>query len=98
MEKTKIKHSLSVIERNISLTGELMRYLFENPQILQSLPDRFEVVILPEDDPEIRLYNLDLLDSWLQQDIPVVFARIKANSFDSTNSFKMCDFYAPIAA
>jgi hypothetical protein len=75
-----------------------MRYIIENPNILKSLPDRFEVVILPEDDPEIRLYNLDLLDSWLMQDTPIVFARIKAKSFDSKNSFKMCDFYAPIAA
>ena len=98
MEKSTINHSLSVIERNISLTGELMRYLFENPQILQSLPVRFEMVILPDDDPEIRLYNLELLDSWMQQDAPVVFARIKAKSFDSKNSVKACDFYAPIAA
>lgn len=98
MEKSKINHPPSVVERNISLTSDLMRYLFENPQILQSLPDHFEMVILPDDDPDIRMYNLQLLDTWLQQNTPVVFARMKAKSIDSKKYSKMCDFYAPIAA
>ncbi len=55
MEKSKINHPPSVVERNISLTSDLMRYLFENPQILQSLPDHFEMVILPDDDLYIRM-------------------------------------------
>jgi hypothetical protein len=71
------QYSLSIVERNISVTGELMRYLFENHQILQSLPGRFEVVILPEDDPEIRLYNLDL-----NEDVP--FTAFMQSSYRST--------------
>ena len=41
-----------IVERNISLTGEIMRYLLDNPQVFASLPDNFELVILPENDPE----------------------------------------------
>ncbi len=38
-----------------------------------------KLVILPDDDPEIRLYNLELLDKYGSEDQPVVFARIKAH-------------------
>lgn len=58
----KIKIPNKVVERNIRLTGEIMNYLLNHPQVFGALPDKFELVILPDDDPEMRLYNLDLLD------------------------------------
>ena len=64
----------NVIKRNIDLTGAVMRYLLENPKVFKSLPDQLELVILPEDDPEIRLYNLELLDKYGSEGKPVVFA------------------------
>ncbi len=67
-----------IARRSIALTGEVMRYLLENPNVLQSLPERFELVILPEDDPEIRLYNLELLDQYGSEGKPIVFARMKS--------------------
>lgn len=74
-----IKKPKRVVERNILLLGNLMRYLMDEPKVLGSLPSNFELVILPDDDPEIRLYNLKLLDTFHRQDKPIVFARLKSS-------------------
>ena len=63
------------VERNIALVGQIMQYLLEHPDVLASLPDEFELVVLPEDDPEMRQYNLELLDLYTDEGRPVVFAR-----------------------
>ena len=68
-----------IAKRNITLTGEIMRYLMGNPKVFESLPDNFELVILPEDDPEIRMYNLELLDKYGSEGKPIVFARITSD-------------------
>ena len=36
-------------------------------------------MILPDDDPEIRQYNLELLDKYGSEGKPIVFARTKAH-------------------
>jgi hypothetical protein len=71
-----------VVERNLGLTDRIMRFLLDNPHVFRSLPDNFELVILPDDDPEIRSYNLELLDKYGSQGKPVVFARVKAHADD----------------
>jgi hypothetical protein len=74
------KVNRDIATRNITLTGEIMRYLLDNPKIFESLPDNFELVVLPEDDPEIRMYNLELLDKYGSEGKPIVFARIKSDA------------------
>lgn len=78
MAQTKVNKPSDVVERNLQLTGDIMRYLLNNPQVFNSLPDNFELVILPEDDPDIRLYNLSLLDEYGSEGKAIVFARIKS--------------------
>ncbi len=65
-----------VVELNISLTEEITRYLLDNPQVFESLPDNFELVILPENDPEMGAYNLSLLDKLESEGKEVVLARV----------------------
>ena len=65
----------NVVERNLELTQEIMSYLLQHPQMLDSLPENFELVILPHDDPDPRQYNLDLLDKYGSDGKPVVLAR-----------------------
>ncbi|MFN8495554.1 MAG: DUF5647 family protein [Caldilineaceae bacterium] len=77
MVKTTVNTPTDVVTRNILLTSEIMRYLLEQPELFSALPSDFELVILPEDDPEMRLYNLDLLDKYGSQGKPIVFARTK---------------------
>ena len=73
------KEPKNVVQRNIALLGDLMRYLIAKPQILNSLPDNFELIILPEDDAEMRQYNLELLDTYGSEGKPVVFVRMKSS-------------------
>lgn len=89
--------SKTVVERNIQLVGELMSYLLKQPQVFNSLPDNFELVILPDDDPEMRLYNLDLLDKYGSEGKPVVFARIKAHQKTAVDRVPL-NLYVPVAA
>ena len=67
------------------LTQEVMRYLLANSQTFDYLPDKFELVILPEDDAELRLYNLELLDKFAIEDTPIVFARTKTTKEKSVS-------------
>jgi len=97
MARTKVSGPKDVVERNIALTGELMRYLLEQPQVLSSLPDDFELVILPDDDPEMRLYNLELLDAYGSEGKPIVFARIKSGR-ESVLSQERPSLYVPVMA
>ena len=87
----------SVVERNITLVGELMDYLLKKPRVFSSLPDSFELVILPDDDPEVRLYNLELLDVYGSQGKPVVFVRIKSHQETSLSQTPL-SLYVPVAA
>ena len=85
MAETKVGIPPETVERNILLTGKIMQFLMESPQIFDSLPEKFELVILPDDDPAIREYNLELLDKYGSEDKPIVFARVKAHADKSSN-------------
>ncbi|MBU4226325.1 MAG: hypothetical protein KKC71_10980 [Chloroflexi bacterium] len=69
-----------IVERNIHLTGQIMQYLLDHPNVFDVLPDDFELVILPEDDPEISQFNLELLNKHGSEGKPIVFARIKTSA------------------
>ncbi len=97
MDGTKMKPVTpgNVVERNIRLAGEVIRYLAEHPRAFSLMPDDFELVILPDDDPEMRSYNLELLGQYAREDKPVVFARTKSAQEYISDEISV---YAPIAA
>jgi len=43
--------------RNLELSTEFSRYLFEHPEIEASLAPDAEIVLLPEFDPKLRKHN-----------------------------------------
>ena len=96
MAETKIDIPADTVERNILLTGRIMQFLMDSPQIFDSLPDKFELVILPDDDPVIREYNLELLDKYGSEDKPIVFARITTHPEDLNSSSKP-RIFVPVA-
>ena len=99
MAETKIDIPTETVERNILLTGRIMQFLMDSPQIFDSLPDKFELVILPDDDPAIREYNLELLDKYGSEDKPIVFARITSHPENHKSSSQPRIFVpVPIAA
>jgi hypothetical protein len=93
MAKTKV--SDKVVERNVHLTGEIIKYILNNPKMLDVLPEKFELVLLPEDDPEVRMLNLDLLDKYGSEGKPIVFARVNTHTMTSKWKPKI---FVPIAA
>ena len=93
MAKTKV--SDKVVERNVRLTGEIIKYILNNPKMLDVLPEKFELVLLPEDDPEVRMLNLDLLDKYGSEGKPIVFARV--NTHTMTSNWKP-NIFVPVAA
>ena len=96
MAAQKVNNPQNVIERNINLVNELMRYLLNKPKLFNSLPDDFELVILPDDDPEIRLYNLEMLDTCGDAEKAVVFARIKSSQKSNAKQMRP-SLYIPVA-
>jgi len=49
-----------MIKRNIELSTEFSRYLFENPDIEKKVPLDADIIFLPEFDRELKDYNLKL--------------------------------------
>lgn len=84
-----------VVERNLGLTDKIMRFLLDNPHVFGALPAQFELVILPDDDPEIRSYNFQLLDRYGGEGKPIVFARLKAHADDPAQP-SVPSFFVPI--
>ena len=95
MARAKVSKPPDVVERNLRLTEEIMRYLLDNPQVFDFLPDSFELVVLPDDDPDIRLYNLDLLDRYGSEGKPIVFARIRSKPTRRSDSISP-NLFVPI--
>ena len=47
----------SVIRKNLDLLDEFMKYAFDNPSILESVPRDATLVILPDGDPALERQN-----------------------------------------
>lgn len=45
------------VRKNLDLLNEFMKYAFEHPQVLDQIPSGAELVILPQDDPELMREN-----------------------------------------
>jgi len=84
-----------VVERNVHLTGLIINYFLDNPKMLDVLPEKFELILLPDDDPEVRQLNLDLLDKVGSEGKPIVFARV--NTHAATAKWKP-NIFVPVAA
>jgi len=69
-----------VAERNLDLVTSMMRFILDQPQVLDQLPPDFRLVILPDDDGELRRYNLELLEQNGEETRPVVFVRLTAKA------------------
>ena len=92
-----VRRPKRVVERNIALLGDVMRYLLAEPQLLASLPEDFELVILPDNDPVLRRYNLELVDAYESAGKPIVFVRTKtARTPDPVRARP--SLYVPLAA
>ena len=56
-----------VVRRNLDLLNEFMQVAFEQPDILDQIPPDAELIILPENDPELYTENQVTLAGLKQQ-------------------------------
>ena len=64
------------LQRNLELSLEFSRYLFEHPELEKKIPKGAHVVLLPEFDPELRRSNLRLARRRRAKGERVVYVRI----------------------
>ncbi len=67
-----------IVERNLILQTAFNQYMFDHPELLDRLPDSFRLVILPHDDPELSLINLQMLNARRKSDKPVVIVLMRS--------------------
>ena len=66
-----------MVQRNLDLHAEWMRYVFENPDALDRIPPQAVLVFVPEDDVELATENLKTVDSVKRAGQTVVVIRMK---------------------
>jgi hypothetical protein len=66
-----------LVEKNIELSSEFGRYVFEHPEIEEQLASEVEIVFLPEYDRELKDYNLSLARDLEAAGTKVIYVRIQ---------------------
>ncbi|MBI3990193.1 MAG: hypothetical protein HY347_11330 [candidate division NC10 bacterium] len=66
-----------LVAKNLILTTEFDRYVLEHPEFAGQIPLNAQVVLLPEDDPELCKRNLELAKAQREPGQPVVYVRIE---------------------
>lgn len=66
-----------MIERNIELSAEFSRYIFDHPEMEEKIPLDAEVILLPEFDKELREFNLQLGKNMENEGQKVIYVSIK---------------------
>ena len=65
-----------MVQRNIELSTEFSRYLFEHPEIESTLPRDAQIVLLPDFDAKLRAYNRRLGRAIEARGEKVVYIRV----------------------
>ncbi len=64
------------VERNMELSAEFSRYIFEHPEIEEKIPIGTEIILLPEYDKELKEFNLKLGKDMESEGDKVVYIKI----------------------
>lgn len=66
-----------MIEKNIELSAEFSRFLFEHPKFEEKIPLGTEIILLPEFDLELKKYNLELGKKLETTGVKVIYIKIE---------------------
>ena len=70
--------SQQVADKVFELTEQFNQYVFDNPDILDNIPDKATLVFLDADDPEFNRANIELVRAMPHlTDAPVVYVRMQ---------------------
>lgn len=56
-------NTLAFADKILELSEQFNRYVFEHPEILDSIPEKAVLVLLDADDPNFNQVNIDLAES-----------------------------------
>jgi len=68
---------MAMVEGNIELSAEFSRYIFEHPELEEQLPSDAEVVLLPEDNADLKAFNTSMGRQMEAQGEHVIYVSIK---------------------
>ncbi len=63
--------------KNLVLTTEFDRYLLEHPEVAEQIPLNAQIVLLPDDDPELSQKNREEAAAQREPGQPVVYVHIQ---------------------
>ena len=66
-----------IMNKNLDLLNEFMKIAFDKPEFLDEIPKDAELIILPENDPELYAANLKIKQSLEEKGEKVVIVRMK---------------------
>lgn len=66
-----------IVRKNFELLEEFHRYGFEHPEIFDQIPKDAQLIILPEDDPELLAANEQILEKCKRENRRYVVFRMK---------------------
>ena len=66
-----------IFSKNLILTTEFDRYVLEHPDFAEKIPKNAQIVLLPEDDLELRQKNIEIAEAQRELDQPVVYVEIE---------------------
>lgn len=84
-----------MVKRNIELSAEFSRYLFDHPEVQASVPNDAELVLLPDEDPELKQFNLKMGGVMEKDGEKVVFVRIGSLRPRQCSRIKNAEFCVP---
>ena len=66
-----------ISQQNLDLFHEFMMYALEEPEIFDKIPKGAQLVILPEDNPELYQRNLEIVNKRKEKGQTVVTVRMQ---------------------
>ena len=66
-----------IFSKNLILSTEFDRYVLEHPEFADKIPENAQVVILPEEDPELREKNIEIAKAQREPGQAVVYVEIE---------------------
>jgi len=66
-----------MIEKNIELSAEFSRFLFEHPELEEEIPLGAEIILLPEFNPELKKFNLEMGRKLEANGVKVIYVKIE---------------------
>ncbi len=66
-----------MIEKNIELSAEFSRFLFEHPELEEKIPLGAEIILLPEFNPDLKKFNSEMGRKLEANGTKVIYVKIE---------------------